>query len=284
MPIVEYASNNPVMRLNANLFMVDGYAKDEVSKATVVSERFVVTILNKYIEQRTSMQTTIRDLLISNTSGGDAIVPIIKFSKISEGAMVGTASTVGTGGAGIFRNGKLVEPILTAEQTSAAKSIRNQLGQYYFSVPSPTDEKQIGFYSVIVNVKTSIIKRENKFHVVVKPISEVLVLSNNSNIDFTRYDQSRMMEKSIEQYINKMLTQAMSTIQQTGADVFHFDRYFSVKYPNEWKNVKSNWREFYREQLVVDIQNTVNLSRKGSVVRSFTNLFQEPAAEGGTEQ
>lgn len=283
-PILEFASNNPSLRLNTNLFMVDGYAKDEVTKATVVSERFLATILNKYIDQQTSMQTTVRDLIISNTSGGDGVIPIIKFSQISEGAIVGTASTVGTGGAGIFRNSKLIEPLLTPEQTSGAKSIRNQLRQYYYSVASPTDGNTIGFYSTIVNVKTWITKKENKYHVIVNPTSEVVVLSNNSNIDFSRYDHTRMMEKKIEEFGDSMVRETMSIIQSTGADVFHFDRYFSAKYPREFNKIQAEWREFYRDQLVVDIENVINLRRKGSVVRSFRNKHQSAHEKEGSQQ
>lgn len=282
-PILEFASNNPFMRLNTNLFMVDGYAKDEISKATVVSERFIVTILNKYVEQQTSMQTTIRDLMISKASGGDALLPIIKFSRISEGAIVGTAATVGTGGAGIFLNGKLVEPLLTPDQTSAAKSIRNQLNQYYYSVASPTDGNPVGFYSTIVNVNTRITKKDNKYTVIIEPNSDVVVLSNNSDIDLSRYDHTMMMEKKIEEFGNNLVSETMNIIQQTGADVFHFDRYFSVKYPREWNKIKADWREFYRDQLVVDIHNIINLRRKGSSVRSFKNTFGSNNMEGGNQ-
>lgn len=284
MPLIEYSANNPYMRLNTNLFMVDGYAKDEVSKATVVSERFIVTILNKYVEQWTSLQTTVRDFLISKTSGGDAVIPIIKFSQISEGALVGTASTVGTGGSAIFREGKLVDPILTPEQTSAAKSIRNQLRQYYFSTQSPVDEKPVGFYSTIVDVKTSITKKDDKYTMIVKSVSEVVILANNSEIDFSRYDHSRKMEERIEEYIDKLTSDTMKVIQQTGADVFHFDRYFCIKYPRAWKKVEAEWREFYRDQLEVDIQSVVNLRRKGSTVRSFNKHFSNYEKESGSEQ
>lgn len=284
MPILEFSSNNSFLRLNTNLFLVDGYAKEEVTKANIVSERFLVTILNKYIEQQTSMQTTVRDLIISNTSGGDGLIPIVKFSQISEGAMVGMASTVGTGGAGILRNGKLIDPLLTPEQTSAAKSIRDQLRQYYYSIASPTDGNPVGFYSAIVSVDTRITKKENKYHVIVNPTSEVVVLANNSNIDFSRYDHTRMMEKKVEEYADGILTETMNIIQQTGADVFHYDRYFSVKYPREFNKIKSEWREFYRDQLVIDMQNTINLRRRGSVVRSFKNTLQSPHMEGGSEE
>jgi len=272
-PVLELAARNPYIRMNTNMFLIDGYAKEEVSKATVVSERFFVSILNKYIEQRTVLQTTIKDFMLSKASGGDGLLPIINFSNASEGAIVGKSSTVSTGGAGIIKKGKLVEPILTPDQTSAAQSIRNQLGQYYFSIKVPKDEGWIGLYSSSVDVQTKIMKLQNKYHIILTPTSEVEAIGNNSDMNFTIYENVKKLEDSIEQYSNELLVNSMEVIQQTGADVFHFDRYMMMKYPKEWDKVKDHWREYYRDQLVIDIDSVFHIRRKGSTVRSFKSQF-----------
>jgi len=272
-PVLELAARNPYIRMNTNMFLIDGYAKEEVSKATVVSERFFVSILNNYIEQRTVLQTTIKDFMLSKASGGDGLLPIINFSNASEGAIVGKSSTVSTGGAGIIKKGKLVEPILTPDQTSAAQSIRNQLGQYYFSIKVPKDEGWIGLYSSSVDVQTKIMKLQNKYHIILTPTSEVEAIGNNSDMNFTIYENVKKLEDSIEQYSNELLVNSMEVIQQTGADVFHFDRYMMMKYPKEWDKVKDHWREYYRDQLVIDIDSVFHIRRKGSTVRSFKSQF-----------
>jgi len=274
-PVLELAARNPNIRMNTNMFLVDGYAKDEVAKATVTSERFFISLLNKYVEHRTALQTTIKDFMLSKASGGDGLLPIINFSDNTEGAMVGKSSTVGTGGAAIIKKGKLVEPILTPDQTSAAQSIRNQLGNYFFSIESPTENGWIGLYSTSVDVKTKIVKKENKYHIVIKPTSEVEAIGNNSTMNFAIYEDVKKLEDSIDQFSDQLHADTMHVIQQTGADVFHFDRYMMVKYPQDWRKIKDHWREYYRDQLAIDIDSDIRIRRKGSTVRSFKSQFIE---------
>ncbi|MFC6334530.1 Ger(x)C family spore germination protein [Paenibacillus septentrionalis] len=276
-PILEMAARNPYIRLNTNLFFVDGYAKDEVANSNVVSERFLVTILKKYIEHRTVLETSIKDFMLSKASGGDGLLPIITFSDKSKGAVVGLSSTAGTGGAAIIRNGKLVEPFLTPQQASVAQSIRNQLGQYYFSVQSPTDGKDVGLYSTSIDVKTKI-----KNHtIMVQPVSEVVVTGNNSSINLTINEDIEKLEKVIMDDSNEQLTSTMEVIQQSGADVFHFDRYYAMKYPKEMAKLKDNWRDFYKDRLVIEFDSVVHLRRKGATVRSFYNKFITENEDGG---
>jgi len=274
-PVLELAARNPYIRMNTSLFLIDGYAKEEIANASVVSERFFTSILNKYIEHRTVLQTTIKDFMLSKASGGDGLLPILNFSDVSEGAIVGKSSTVSTGGAGIIKKGKLLNRILTPDQTSAAQSIRNQLGQYYFSVESPAGDGWIGLYSSSVDVKTKIEKKQNNFRIIVNPISEVEAIANNSKMNFTIYEDIKKLEGIIEQYSDEMLVNAMEVIQKTGADVFHFDRHMMMKFPKEWEKVKDHWREYYRDQLVIDIDSVAHIRRKGSTVRSFKSQFIE---------
>lgn len=274
-PVLELAARNPYIRLNTNMYLIDGYAKEEVAKASVVFERFFISILNKYIQNRTVIQTTIKDFMLSKSSGGDGILPILNFSGASEGAIVGQPSTISTGGAAIIKKGKLVEPILTPDQASAAQSIRNQLGQYYYSVDSPADDGWIGLYSSSVDVQIKAEKQHNQYHIVVKPTSEVEAIGNNSKMNFTIYEDVKKLEETVEQYSDKLLVSAMDVIQQTGADVFHFDRYMMMKYPKEWNKIKDHWREYYRDQLVIDFESIIHIRRKGSTVRSFENQFIE---------
>lgn len=124
-------------------------------------------------------------------------------------------------------------------------------------------------------MKTKIVKKENKYHIVIKPTSEVEAISNNSTMNFAIYEEVKKLEDSIDQFSDQLHADTMHIIQQTGADVFHFDRYMMVKYPQEWRKIKDLWREYYRDQLAIDIDSDIRIRRKGSTVRSFKSQFIE---------
>src|SRR5690606_28341323 len=126
-------------------------------------------------------------------------------------------------------------------------------------------------------------KRGDEFYLIIRPVSEVMLLSNNSNIDFSRTDHAVMMKEQIEAYINGEISKTMSIIQQTGADVFHFDRYLDVRYPKEFQEIKENWRGYYRNHLKLDIQSEVNLRRKGSVMKSFGSVIEADFDSGNSD-
>lgn len=184
-PILEFASRNPFIRLNSNLFFVDGYAKEKVSNATVVTERFFVTELNGFMNNDNILKTSISEMIISQHSGGDGVIPILDFKHVNSGSLEKLPPGVSAGGGVIFRQGKLIEPILTATQTTSFKSICtcSELTQNYFSIPSPTDGNNLGFLSSAVSLETKVYRKDDGIHIVLQPIANVTMVSSNSDIN-----------------------------------------------------------------------------------------------------
>lgn len=271
--MLELAARNPFIRLNTSLFYVDGNAKEAVTNSPAITERFFVSILNNYIKNHYILNTTIRDMMISRTSGGDGLLPILSFKPNVGSPTTDLPPTVSTGGGAIIREGKLVRPYLSPDQITSAKAITKQMTQFFFSVKSPTDENSIGFYSTFIKLETKVSKQEDGIHILLRPISNVVTISSDSDLNLM--DQKRIyeLEKTIEMYSNNQLKDAIKVLQQSKADVFHFDRYLHVKYPKEWKQISQDWRTYYSENLKVDVESKIYLKRKGSTKMSFKEIF-----------
>lgn len=274
-PVLELAARYPTIRLNTNLFLVDGYAKDMVSKAPPLTERLIVTILNEYVNNNFILDTTVLDMLRSQESGGNGIIPILSFDTKNVGALSKMPPSIGNGGGGIFRKGVLVEPLLSIDQATSARVINNQRSQAFFSIASPTDGNSIGFYSKAESLKTKLVRKDDGIHIVLQPTSDVEIVSSNSDIDLMDQKNIALLKDILEQRSNEKLREVLSITQKTKTDVFHFDRRIDVNYPAVWKQAKEDWPTYYSEQLKFDIESTIHLKRKGSTLRSFKSIFMD---------
>lgn len=273
-PMLEFVSRNPFLRLNSSLFLVESPIKKKVSQAPVYFERFFASVLNGYLRNRQVLNTTIKDLMILDEAGGDGLIPILTFTRDNV-AQSNAPPAVGTGGSVVFRAGKATKVFLSAEETSAARSLLSQLPQYVYSLPSPTDGKKIGFYSTAVRTRIHPVLKNERLMLHVQSLSKANVIGSDSLIDMQNVKHLQQMQDAIAKASDDSLRDVIVKSQQAKADIFHFGQIVEARYPKYWNSIRSDWRTYYAEQLEVDVSSNVSLKRVGSTTRSFRDKYLE---------
>ncbi|THF76538.1 Ger(x)C family spore germination protein [Cohnella fermenti] len=272
-PILEFVLRNPYLKMNTNLFLVEGPVRNKVAQMSIPFERFLASVLNGYVSNRQIMSTTVKDLMYSKANGGDGLLPILGFIHNNAALAPGSPPSLTTAGAAILRNGKLVETRLKPSELSSARAILNQLKQYIYSIDSPTDGGKIGFYTTSLDMTIRPALTGEDFKIVIRCKLQAVIIASDSEIDLESKGEIRQLEQAINKIANEGFASVVAKTRQAGADVFGFALYFSVRYPREWNRIKEQWRDYYKNRLEVKIETDAMLKRSGSSVHSIREKF-----------
>lgn len=282
-PLLEFISRNPFLKLNTNLFLIEGTARTKVADTTATFERFFISVLNGYISNHQILNTTVKDLMFSKANGGDGFLPILRFQSMEPSTKPDMTSNVGTGGAAILREGKMIAPVFSPEETSSVRAVMGQLKEYIYSVPSPTDGKAIGFYTSSLKTQIRPFKDRDGLGIVIRSYSNAGIIASDSDIDLSKQESISRLEKEIKKSADASLSSVIVKTQAAGTDAFNFGRYISVQYPKDWGRLQGEWRAYYQKRLRIRVESIISLRRVGSSTDSFRTEFMDPE-NGGREK
>nr|WP_272949045.1 Ger(x)C family spore germination protein [Paenibacillus contaminans] len=260
-PVVDFIAREPKLHINSYLFVLDGSLK-EFANIPVGFERFPVDILTAYAEEQVTVEVTLKDLLMANYSGGDLVIPTIVFDREGMVKKKKGEKWLGTDGAAILRNGRMVSKLNTKEMRGALW-ILGKLQDAEVNVTSPTDGKTISF--LVTNATTRINPETGsplKIHINCK--ADVDVLANESDMTLDTPDQLRILERSLGEKLEKRIAQAVAVSKEAKADAFQLGNYIRWYYPRKWKEMKKDWRQLYADHIIVDQHVDVAIKRLGA--------------------
>lgn len=260
--VLDFLARDPTIHINVDLFVTQGKAK-EITAVVPMSERFTTDILASYVEQNIVITATAAEFLKSNYIGGDFVVPMLVFLK-PQAEMQKEKVTIwmGTGGAAIFKQGKMVGKLSTKEMRGGLW-ILGQLKDSEISVESPTDGKSISF--IIHHLHTRINPRRSgeTFTFTVRVKAEAEVISSESNIDLKDLKMLKTVQQLLNGKVEKRILQAIEKTKQYKSDAFGFGKYIDWHYPQEWKRMKSQWHDLY-SSVKIEVQSDVMIKRLGT--------------------
>lgn len=278
--VLEFVAREPRFHINANLFITPGKAK-ELMLTPVVFERFPADILLAYTREHVTVDMTTKDCLAASYYGGDMIIPMLKFKAITIPSEKQKQQTwMGTDGAALFRDGKMVQ-VLNTYEMRGAKWILGKMKDAEISIPSPTDGKQLSY---MVNQSRSKIRPvlsggELTFHIECE--ADASLIASNSLIRLQEPGVERKLSQKLEAMIETRMKDAIESSKRIGADIFQLSSYLDWHYPQEWRNRASHWREEYRSKIKVVPHAFVTIKRLGTTKQPAR--FLHPAKEGGSQ-
>lgn len=266
-PIFEFLTRNAKFHINSYIFVTSGKGK-ELTNFPVVFERFPSDILVSYGRNKFTLATTVKDFLMAHYSGVDMIVPILAFAHKKTADE--KKSWMGTDGAAIFRQGKLVSA-LNKKEMLGGLFILNQWKNKEIGIPSPKDGKLINFLIPKVHTKVKPIINGDQILIKIQMNGEANVTSADSYYNLTDVKQVKILENKLEKEIKKRINSAISTSIAAKADVFNFGNYVAWKYPRKWESVQNHWREVYINDVKFSIQVNVPIHSLGTELLPTTN-------------
>ncbi|SFK72902.1 spore germination protein KC [Paenibacillus sp. 1_12] len=267
-PTLDFLAREPAMHINAYLFVTPGKAR-EIEAIAALFERFPSDILAAYGEKHVIIDTTVKDFLAANYSGGDMVVPMLRFgTKSIPSEKEKEQQWMGTSGAAIFKQGKMVSTLNTSEMRGGLW-ILGKLNNAEISVPSPTDGKPVSFMVQRADTRIKPRIKEDQVEIQIQSNAEAEVLSSNSNINLQDLKQLDKLEQSLNKTVKKRITSAVDKSRAVGSDAFQFGNYLDWHYPVKWKSIKPQWRDIYSSQMKLDVQTDVKILRLGTFQHSI---------------
>ncbi|MCU6796618.1 Ger(x)C family spore germination protein [Paenibacillus sp. WQ 127069] len=266
-PILDFIAREPTMHINAYLFVTPGRAK-EIQSVAAIFERFPSDIAMAYAETHVTLDTTVKDFLAANYSGGDLVVPMLRFgTKRIESEKQKEQKWMGTSGAAIFKQGKMVNTLNTSEMRGGLW-ILGKLKNAEISIPSPTDRKNISFIVQRANTRINPRIKEDQIEMQIQSNAEAEVLSSSSNINLLDLKQLEKLEQSLSMEVKKRITSAIAKSRAANSDAFQLGNYIDWHYPVKWKSIKPHWRDLYSSNMKLEVQAHITIKRLGTYKQS----------------
>lgn len=269
-PIIDLISRQPNFHISANLFVTEDTVED-IKKSPAVGERFISTVLTKFIDEHLTLNTTVKDFLMSKNKTGDILIPRLSFREHPNSDVVNPDKHLWArpDGAALFKNGKMVaDRHLNYDELRGALWITSQIHDSISSIKSPTDSKEITFR--ISNIKTKIkpVFKNNQISFQVKSQGSAYIFSSNSNLDIKNSEMLIKLRETLNKDLARLMHQTFQSTKQIKCDAFRLSDYLDWRYPKAWRQIQHQWDVYYADQLKIEIDVDIRLNQTGTFYRS----------------
>ncbi|MEK5164089.1 Ger(x)C family spore germination protein [Paenibacillus sp. FSL R5-0527] len=267
--VVEFVFRQPSFRLSANLFVTPNKVT-EITRIQLVFERVIGDILRKYINNHFTLDTTVKDYKLALYQGGDILIPLLTFGQQPEVAVEDPKKDrwMGTGGAAIFSGGKMTKTVLSVKDLRGALWISSQLSTTTITIASPSDGKEISCF--IEGIKTSIkpnVKNGNVSFQITSS-ARAFVQTSMSEIDLKDPAVVQQLEVILQKDVEERLNKVLEKTRKARSDAFLMSQYLDWRYPKIWRSMRPQWKNYYAEELPIEVKVKIMLNRTGGVYRS----------------
>lgn len=262
-PILEFVAREPRFHINAAVFVAPEKAQ-AIAAVPIVFERFPFDILVAYSKQHLTVQTTVKDSLMASFVGGDMLIPMLHFeTKTIPTEKQSIMKWMGTDGAAIFKQGKMVAELNTNEMRGALW-IQETIKDSEITVPSTKDGKDVSF--IVKNNSTTIkpVVSGDQITMNIYTKADADLISSESDINFKDGKQRAILENDLARLVEDRMSKAITKSQGAGADVFQFGNHIDWNYPHKWSEIESQWRTIYAKRVKFNIQSRIVIKHLGT--------------------
>ncbi|GAB1154575.1 spore germination protein GerBC [Paenibacillus illinoisensis] len=276
-PVVDFAARDFAIHINAYLFISEDKAK-RLTSIPITFEEFPTDILSQFAKERQTIMVTVRDMLMSTYNHGDLVVPMLVFGRQGVQSEENKENWMGTDGAGVIRNGKMIGKF-TNEETQGALWVLKQLNYSAYEVNSPRDNKPINF--LIRNASTHLKAQVHGDDISIQIECKAMagILGTESDINVTEPTELRKLELLLNEEIKDRIRRAVAVSKTLKSDVFQFADYIKWRYPGRWKELGPAWGELYADQVRVDPKVNISVKWFGTSQRPQWNRTLPDAEE-----
>lgn len=251
---LDFFSRSPESRLNLYPFVCKGNANKILSLSPALESRLSEVVTNESDYER------IRRITLNNLLQGlgsyeeTAVIPWVQ--------MASDQTTPYLDGDAILKKGELIGTTNNKE-TKSISLIRNNLSQTNLDVNMGPNE----FVSLkLIHCHAKLIPKikNGKWEMTIQIQAVADALQNSTAKDLSNVKMIGQIQKQADKQIRNEIYQTIEKSQnQWRADVFQFSRIFERKYPKQWTNVKSRWKQVIFPSLKTKVMVHVKVERQG---------------------
>ncbi len=170
-------------------------------------------------------------------------------------------------GLAVFREDKLLG-YLDKFETRVYNALVNNIKSAYTSVPVGDEFVAGNCLKTKASIKTK--WQQEKVQVDVEINKEIMLSQNNTEYDVGDIKQSRIIEKAINEHIEKEVAEIIAKVQTVyKSDIFGFGDKFHQQHPKIWKNIKEQWDEHYFATATVNVKVRSKIRFGGEIREKF---------------
>lgn len=267
--VINFFERDHEIRLTPHILIAKGISAKSVLEAESELEDFPATHLESIIKNNTAnaklQNTTLIDVLKAmNRPGHDPAVGTIESLEIKKKL---TIKDLEVKGAAILKEHKLVG-FLSPIETRGFLFTQDKVKGTIINIPDPYEkDKEVAVEILRSRGKRDVILEQNKLKLVIDIKAVGNIGGQESSMDLSSSDTLSKLEVLTEKRIEKEIKDAINIAQKKyKSDFLAFSRIAHKKYPEYWKNIKSNWIEVF-SSVPIDINVEVKIKRTGLITR-----------------
>lgn len=261
---LDFLARVPDIRLRNKLFISEDSVDQILSSKTELEKSSVETlsgISKKLVVPAIDLNYFLQ---MQEDKGQSAVIPKIRMMESDQKASNSmTPAIVGTS---ILKKDRIVGEI-DVETTRGLMWFRNKIENPMITIVLDDEKGSVSFKTL--HARTELLPRiENgEWKMTVKTLSSVDVVQNATNLQIPKPDVTEMLEKKLNEDLQKRLKQVVQQVQQKfKTDVLGYAEAIYRKYPKQWYAKKDHWDEIFPE-IETEYDLNVKILKPGEYVR-----------------
>lgn len=266
--LFEWLIRQPQFHLKTYIIVAPGRATD-ITELTPVYERTPTEVLREFVNLKVLMQTSVKNYLEAVMAGQDIAASILTFGETKAISEKGKLTPwAGTDGAALFSNGKLVGT-LNMEETRALlwlnKSHQSQMRTVYLD--GGEEKISVMMRQLKRQIRPKLSGNKILFHITLT--AEADVLSAVSSKDLLDPKVVHKIEQKFADDIRSDALTMLKKAQRLKSDMLMLGSIVDWRYPRKWREIKGNWRDYYKDNVDFEIQANIRISHFGAETVPF---------------
>nr|WP_275589205.1 Ger(x)C family spore germination protein [Paenibacillus sacheonensis] len=270
LPLMDFLARNTEIHINANMIVTKGAAK-QIGNIPLTFERFPTDILIAYAKHRTMMAESAKNVLAAILyGGGDFVLPIVQFGQIGAKTEKNAKHWMGTDGAALFRQGKLVSELDTKEMR-AAMWLLGKPGEFVTVVDSPSDGKPVSLKLLGSASKIKPVLSGGRIRFIISCKGLAKVVASESTIDVTDGREIDVLEKSLNKDMQALIGRTVARTQANRTDPFKLGQRIRLRSPKTWDRLKGDWSDIYKNKVEIEVRTDLRIKWYGGARKPTWN-------------
>jgi len=259
---LDFYLRNHENRMNVWILVAKGKASDVLNVKPKFGKIPAINLSELINEQKATSETVqirLKDFLerlISDTTA--PIAPLVEV--IGEG----NNKAVEVYGTAVFKQDKLIGELNNIE-TRGLLWVLGEAKSGVITVDAPGGSADLEIVTVESQVSVEITD-DGSIVAHVKVTESGNIGSQKGSGDLSKTDNVKILEQNMNQAIIDEISSAISKAKELDADVFGFGDMVYKKYPQQWKTMKENWDELFKN-IKVEIEVDAKLRGSGRIVK-----------------
>lgn len=260
--LLEWMRREPTLPLGTYLFTSPGQAQT-ITKLAPTFETLPSEVLMKFGQENYMLGTTIKECLMAEASGMGYALNYLSFQNSMDDSVPGVQEYwVGMQGASLFQKDRMKGTVGLQEAKALAWAVgHNNNPELSVKWDDGRSKASAIFFISKSSKSVRMTEKGPEFHITLKGRASLVYKKDAENRSKTAF--SKEVREALERKAEKDLKKALDASQKAGTDVLQLGMLVEWHYPEEWKKIREQWDDHYKNHAVIKVDAQFRLADFG---------------------